>query len=64
MTTFEELLDLAKKYGFKRSDIGRHIWGERNKTRIYLIKNPTERTLLMVKKGVDELISAKLLKNG
>ena len=59
MTIFEELLAKAEQNGIKRADIGRHIWGEKNKTRIYLIKNPTIATLEKVKIGIDELIRNK-----
>lgn len=60
METMEEMFKRAEKYGIKRLDIGKHIWGDNlNKRRIYLYKNPTMKSLEMVQRGIDELIAQK-----
>lgn len=62
MTLLEEVFELAKQYGIKRSDIGRRIWGQKNIARVYILKNPTIKTLYIVKKAVDEMIAEKTIK--
>lgn len=62
MTLLEELFERAESYGIRRSDIGRKIWGQRNIARVYLLKNPTIKTLGLVKRAVDELIAEKTIK--
>ena len=62
METIEDLIKRAEQYGINRCEIGKHIWGDKNKRRIYLYKNPTIKSLELVKKGVDELIAEKTIK--
>lgn len=62
------MIERAKGYGITKCQIGKHIWGDKNKRRIYLYKNPTLKSLILVQKGIDEMIGEKkikkLVKNG
>lgn len=59
MNILEELFEYARRNGIRRAEIGRHIWGKKNVARIYMVKNPTIKTLNTIKKAIDELILQK-----
>ena len=54
MLELEDLYNEAKKHGIRRADIGRYLYGK-NKTMIYLVKNPTLKTLKKIETAINEL---------
>lgn len=58
MITLEDLFNNAKKYGIKRADIGRYLYGK-NKDVIYNLKNPTVKTLEKIENAIKTLKKSK-----
>ena len=52
---FEELIKKAEKYGITRSMIGAEMYGKKQYNRIYMIKNPTIKTIEKMEKAIENL---------
>lgn len=52
---FEELIKKAEKYGITRAMLGREMYGKSQYNRIYMIKNPTIKTLEKMEKAIENL---------
>lgn len=59
MMNINELFLMAKNNGIKRSWIGKEIWGNKQYNMIYMLKNPTQKTLFKVEKAIKKLIYEK-----
>jgi len=58
MLELQDLYNEARKYGIKRADIGKFLYGK-NMTMIYLVKNPTLKTLKKIENAIKELKKSK-----
>ena len=56
---FEELIKKAEKYGITRAMIGAEMYGKSQYNRIYMIKNPTIKTLEKMEKAIEKLKKCK-----
>jgi len=54
----EDLFKIAKEKGIKRADIGRYLYGK-DWARIYLIKNPTIKTMEKIENAIKILKKSK-----
>ena len=52
---FEELIKKAERYGITRAMLGREMYGKSQYSRIYLITNPTQKTLEKLKTALEKL---------
>lgn len=52
---FEELIKKAEKYGINRAMIGTEMYGKKQYNRIYMIKNPTIKTIEKMIKAIENL---------
>lgn len=52
---FEELIKKAEKYGINRAMIGVEMYGKKQYNRIYMIKNPTIKTIEKMIKAIENL---------
>jgi hypothetical protein len=54
-----ELYSLAMRYGIRRSDIGAYIFGKKEYSRIYQIRNPQLETVINIEKNINEMIDLR-----
>lgn len=52
---FEELIKKAEKYGINRAMIGAEMYGKKQYNRIYMIHNPTIKTIEKMIKAIENL---------
>lgn len=53
---FNELIEKAKKHGITRAMIGEEMYGKSQYNRIYMLKNPTIKTIEKMELAIKNLI--------
>ena len=56
---FNKLIEKAEKNGITRAMIGEEMYGKSQYSRIYMIKNPTIKTIEKMERAVEKLIKSK-----
>lgn len=56
---FNKLIEKAKKHGITRAMIGEEMYGKSQYNRIYMIKNPTIKTIEKMEIAIENLIKSK-----
>lgn len=56
---FNKLIEKAEKHGITRAMIGEEMYGKSQYNRIYIIKNPTIKTIEKMEKAIENLMKSK-----